>query len=225
MARQRSVSQAGPAAKVYDIVNAGPRHRFTVRGGSQVPAIVVHNCLQLANGACYTGSDAEIEGDMSHWVETHDEKLQALESIIEEAGGEPVLVAYHFKPDLERLKKRFPNGRHINTKKDEDAFKAGLIDLAFVHPQSIGHGVDGFQNVCHTIVFFALSYDLETHDQIVERIGPMRQVQAGFDREVMVYQILARGTIDEAVAARLIEKRHVQDATMDSLSHKPENLA
>jgi SNF2 family DNA or RNA helicase len=184
----------------------------------------VIKCLQLANGAVYTGSDEQIERDISHWVEAHDEKLQALESIVEEAQGEPVMVAYHFKPDLMRLKKRFPNGRHINTKKDEDDFKAGLIDVAFVHAQSIGHGVDGFQNVCHIIVFFAIWWDMETHDQLIERIGPMRQMQAGLDREVMVYLILARGTVDETVDERIVLKRATQDATMDTLSYKGEAL-
>lgn len=208
------------SARVYDIVNAGPRHRFVVRGSAG--SLLVHNCLQLANGAVYTGSEEQVERDISHWVPAHDEKLDALESIISENDGEVILVAYHFKPDLARLKKRFPQGRHIDTKKDEDAFKRGEIPLAFVHPQSIGHGVDGFQNVCHIIVFFAITFDLDPHDQVVERIGPMRQMQAGFDREVMVYLILARGTVDEIVDERLVKKRAVQDATMDSLAYKPE---
>ena len=215
--------QGACAAKVYDIVNAGPRQRFVVRGRDG-GLLIVHNCQQLANGAVYTGSDEQIERDVSHWVEAHEEKLDALESITEENDGEPILVAYHFKPDLARLKKRFPHGRHINTKADEDAFKRGEIELAFVHPQSIGHGVDGFQNVCHIIVFFALSYDLDPHDQIIERIGPMRQMQAGFDREVLVYQIIARDTIDEIVAERLVEKRGVLDATMDALALKPKDI-
>ncbi len=188
-------------------------------------AAKIIKCQQLANGAIYTGSDEQIERDVSHWVEAHEEKLDALESIIEENDGEPILVAYHFKPDLARLKKRFPDGRHISTKADEDAFKRGEIPLAFVHPQSIGHGVDGFQNVCHIIVFFALTFDLDPNDQIIERVGPMRQMQAGFDREVLVYQIIARDTIDETVAERLVEKRGVLDATMDALALKPENLA
>jgi len=183
--------------------------------------MVVHNCLQLCNGAIYTGSDEQIESDTAHWVEAHDEKLDALESIINETQGETLLVAYHFKPDLVRLQKRFPKGRAIKTKKDEDDFKAGEIELAFVHPASIGHGVDGFQHVCCTIVFFAQWWDLDPHDQLIERIGPMRQMQAGFDREVTVYQILARDTIDETVAERIIQKRGVQDATMDTLSYKP----
>lgn len=176
--------------------------------------------MQCASGAVYTGSDEEIEGGISHWVEAHEEKLLALEEIVEEMQGEPLLVAYHFKPDLARLKARFPKGRHITTKRDEDDFKAGLIDVAFVHAQSIGHGVDGFQNVCHAIAFFASDFNLETHDQLIERIGPMRQMQAGFDREVTVYLIMARGTIDETMFERRVDKRGVQDATMESLSYK-----
>jgi hypothetical protein len=202
------------------------RDMFTSIGGHDIEAFAasgkVIKTMQLANGAIYTGSDEEIERGVSHWVPAHDEKLDALESIIEESDGEPIMVAYHFKPDLARLKKRFPKGRWIDTKKDEDDFKAGKIMLAFVHPQSIGHGIDGFQNVCHIIVFFALTFDLDPNDQLIERIGPMRQMQGGFDREVMVYQIVARGTIDEDIADRLIEKRHVQDVTMDSLAYKQE---
>lgn len=181
----------------------------------------VIKCMQLAAGCCYTGSDAEIEGDISHWVPVHDEKLEELDSIITECQGEPVLVVYHFKPDLARLKKRFPQGRHINTKADEDAFKRGEIDIAFVHPASIGHGVDGFQKVCRTIIFFSINWDLDPHDQIIERIGPMRQMQAGLDREVMVYLILAKGTVDETVDARLVKKRGVQESTFDLLALKP----
>jgi SNF2 family DNA or RNA helicase len=75
--------------------------------------------------------------------------------------------------------------------------------------------------VCNTIVFFAIWWDLETHDQLIERIGPMRQMQAGLDREVMVYQILARGTIDDIVVDRLITKRATQDATFDTFAYKP----
>jgi SNF2 family DNA or RNA helicase len=181
----------------------------------------VIKCQAIASGTCYTGSDEEVEDGVSHWVEAHDEKLQALDSIIEEANGDPILVAYHFRSDLVRLKKRYPQGRHINTKADEDAFKTGTVPVAFVHAKSVGHGVDGFQDVCHIIAFLTVDWNLEEHDQLIERVGPMRQMQAGKDREVVVYQILARGTIDETVAERLVDKRRVQDATMDTLALKP----
>lgn len=201
------------------------RRMFTHIGGHDIEAFAssgkVIKCQQLANGAIYTGSDEQVEKDVSHWVPAHDEKLDALESILEENAGEPILVAYHFKPDLARLKARFPHGRHIDTKRDEEDFKAGRIELAFAHPQSLGHGVDGLQNVCHILVFFALTFDLDPHDQMVERVGPMRQMQAGFDREVLVYQIIARDTIDEVMAERLVVKRGVQDMTMDTLAYKP----
>ncbi len=202
------------------------RDLFTHIGGHDIEAFAasgkVIKCQQMASGSAYSGSDEQVEKGISHWVPLHDEKLDALESIIEENDGEVLLVAYHFKPDLVRLKKRFPTGRHITTKADEDAFKRGEIQLAFVHPQSIGHGVDGFQNVCHTVVFFAITFDLDQNDQLFERVGPMRQMQIGADREVMVYQILARNTIDEVMAERLVKKRGVLDATMDSLAYKPQ---
>jgi hypothetical protein len=202
------------------------RDMFTQLGGHDIEAFAsagkIIKCQQLANGGIYTGSDEQVERDVSHWVVAHDEKLDALESLIEENDGEVLLVAYHFKPDLVRLKKRFPQGRQIVSKADEDAFKRGEIQLAFVHPASIGHGVDGFQNVCHIVVFFAITFDLDMNDQLIERVGPMRQMQIGADCEVMVYQILARNTIDEVIAERLIKKRGVLDATMDSLAYKPE---
>lgn len=200
------------------------RDMFTQVGGYDIEAFAASGkmikCIQLAAGAMYSGSDEDVEKGVAHWVPIHDEKLDALESIIEENTGETILVAYHFKPDLVRLKKRFPTGRHINTKADEDAFKRGEIPLAFVHPQSIGHGVDGFQNVCHIIVFFCLTFDLDPHDQIIERVGPMRQMQSGMNKEVVIYQILARNTVDEVIAERLVKKRGVQDLTMDQLAVK-----
>ena len=78
--------------------------------------------------------------------------------------------------------------------------------IAFVHPQSISHGVDGFQNVCHIIVGSPCLRLGPARYQIIERIGPMRRMRAGFDREVLVYQIIARDTIDEIVAERLVEQ-------------------
>jgi hypothetical protein len=178
-------------------------------------------CLGLANGAVYTGSDEEVASDTSHWVEVHTEKLDALESIISEAdGGGPVLVAYHFKPDLARILKRFPQARHIKTASDEAAFKAGTIPIGVVHAQSIGHGVDGFQRVCNTLIFFAHWWAMEDRAQLIERIGPVRQIQSGntladgSNRPVLIYNIVAKDTIDEAVIARVDGKLSVQDALL-----------
>lgn len=168
-------------------------------------------CLQLANGAAYVD-------DEGAWREVHDVKLQALESVIEEAAGAPVLVAYHFKSDLARLQKAFPQGRHFDknpqTLKD---FCAGKIPVLFIHPASGGHGVDGMQDACNQIVFFGHWWNLEEYQQVIERIGPTRQMQSGLDRPVFVHHIVVRDTVDELVVARRETKREVQDLLMEAM--------
>lgn len=182
--------------------------------------------LSIANGAVYTGADDQVEKDISHWVEIHTEKLDAMESIISESGGGPVLVAYHFKPDLQRILKRFPKARHIKTVADEAAFKAGTVPIGVVHAQSIGHGVDGFQNVTSTLIFFAHWWAMEDREQLIERIGPVRQIQsghvtiAGRNRPVFIHNIVARDTIDEVVLERVASKRSIQDVLLDYMKRK-----
>ncbi len=179
-------------------------------------------CLQIASGAAYVkaADEASVSRDNAAWVEVHDAKIQALDSIITEAAGEPMLVAYHFRSDLARLKKAFPSAVHIKGKKEEDAFKRGEIAVALVHPDSIGHGVDGFQARCRIVVFFSHWWKMESREQLIERVGPMRQMQAGFDREVFVYNIVARGTVDEDVIERNIGKYSVEDALMLALRRR-----
>lgn len=173
--------------------------------------------LQLASGAVFlTPDDDDPNPDSSAWEEVHDEKLEALAEIIEETDV-PVLVAYHFKPDRARLLKRFKGARAIDTKKDEDDFKAGKISVALVHPDSIGHGVDGFQYVTNVMVFFGHWWRTESRAQLIERIGPTRQYQAGLDRPVFIYDIVATGTADEAVLAAHEGRASMQDALMESV--------
>lgn len=171
-------------------------------------------CLQLASGAVYVGDDNK------QWAEVHDGKLQALESIIEEAAGMPVLVAYHFKSDLARLRKAFPKGRHL----DQDPqtirdWNAGKIPVLFAHPASAGHGLN-LQDGGNILVFFSHWWDLEQYQQIVERIGPTRQKQAGHDRPVFIYHIVAEDTVDEIVMARRDSKREVQDLLLEAMKRR-----
>lgn len=171
-------------------------------------------CLQLANGAAYVGEDA------TQWAEVHDVKLQALDEIIEEAAGMPVLVAYHFKSDLARLLKAFPKGRQLD--KDPQTLRdwnAGKIPVLFAHPASAGHGLN-LQDGGNILVFFSVNWNLEEHKQIIERIGPTRQMQAGHDRPVFIHYILARDTIDEIVLARIETKREVQDLLLEALKRR-----
>lgn len=183
-------------------------------------------CLGIANGAAYTGSGEAVENDTAHWVEVHTEKLDALDSIISESGGTPVLVAYHFKPDRDRILKRFKQAVHIKSQAEEAAFKRGEIEIGLVHAQSIGHGVDGFQNATNVLVFFAHWWAMEDRAQLIERIGPVRQIQsghttiAGRNRPVMLYNIVARGTVDEVVLERLDTKVSVQQALTNYMKRK-----
>ena len=170
-------------------------------------------CLQIANGAAYTD-------EAGTWAEVHDVKLQALESVIEEAAGMPVLVAYHFKSDLARLQRAFPKGRHLD--KDPQTLRdwnAGKIPVLFAHPASAGHGLN-LQDGGNILAFFGHWWDLEQYQQIIERIGPTRQAQAGHDRPVFIHHIVAADTVDEIVMARRESKREVQDLLLEAMKRR-----
>jgi SNF2 family DNA or RNA helicase len=168
-------------------------------------------CLQLANGAAYVGEDNK------QWKEIHDQKLKALEDVIEEAAGMPVLVAYHFKSDLARLTKHFKKGRVLDSDpKTIKEWNAGKIPILFAHPQSAGHGLN-LQDGGNIIAFFSINWNLEHHEQIIERIGTVRQKQAGYDRPVFIYYIMARNTVEDLVHARLKSKAAVQQLLMQAM--------
>jgi SNF2 family DNA or RNA helicase len=167
-------------------------------------------CLQLAAGAAYTD-------DEGNWAPVHSAKLEALESVIEEAAGMPVLVAYHFKSDLARIKKAFPKAVQLDSKPETiERWNKGQIPILLAHPQSAGHGLS-LQHGGNILCFFSSSWSLEADAQIIERLGPTRQAQSGYNRPVFVHRIVASKTLDEVVIARLKSKASVQDALMAAL--------
>jgi hypothetical protein len=176
-------------------------------------------CLQLANGAFYGDEDRYGKGA---WFTLHDEKLEALDSIVAEAAGMPVLVAYQFVSDRERIMREFPKAVDLATVEGMAAFKAGKSPIGVGHPASMGHGVDGLQDVTNIVVFFGHWWDMEQRQQMVERVGPVRQMQSGHDRPVFIYDIVARATVDELVLARHETKRSVQDLLLEAMkARKP----
>ncbi len=191
------------------------RDLFTQIDGADIEAFAAAGkslkCLQMANGFAYV--------DGVQWVPSHEAKLDALASIVEEL-GEPLLVAYHFKPDREMLLRRFPDALDLANDAHLKAAKRGEGRMWLAHPASLGHGVDGLQEHCAAACFYAHWWDLELHDQIIERIGPMRQLQAGKDRPVMLYYLAARGTIDRVVIERRSGKTTVQDALLNYMRGK-----
>ena len=173
-------------------------------------------CLQIASGAVYL-EDGET------WEALHDAKIQALESIVEEAAGAPVLVAYHWRHDLDRLRKAFPQGRALDADpKTLRDWNAGKIPILFAHPASAGHGLN-MQDGGNILVFFSLWWDLEQHQQIIERIGPTRQAQAGHDRPVFIYYIVADHTVDQLALERLKTKASVQEILLKAMKRGAAN--
>lgn len=170
-------------------------------------------CLQLANGAAYTD-------DKGNWEEVHTAKLEALDSILEEAAGMPVLVAYHFKSDLARLQARYPQARTMDSNPATlKAWNAGEIPILLLHPESAGHGLN-MQDGGNILVFYGHWWALEPYLQVIERIGPVRQAQAGYKRPVFIHHVIAKGTVDELVIRARDEKRTVQDVLMEALNEK-----
>lgn len=161
--------------------------------------------LQLAVGAIY---DAE-----KHIHHIHDAKLDALEDVIEECGGEPILVGFYFRFDVERITKRFPEAREIRTEQDVADWNAGRIPIGLAHPASLGHG-QNLQDGGRIVVFYSHTWDLELRLQFIERVGPTRQAQAGYDRVVLIYDLMTRGTIEREVLMRHEKKLSIQEALM-----------
>ena len=158
---------------------------------------------QLANGAIY-----DDEGNI---VEFHDRNLDALEDIIESANGKPLLVAYWFKHDLQRIKKRF-DVREIKTSKDIIDWNNGDIPVAVIHPASAGHGLN-LQAGGSTLIWFGLTWSLELYQQTNARLW--RQGQSS--GTVVIEHIITKGTIDERILKALSLKEVSQNALIDAV--------
>lgn len=174
--------------------------------------------LQMANGAVYLGSPDD--PGPRKWTEVHTVKLDALDEVIEEAAGMPVLLGYNYKHDAARILKRFPKAVHFTNKPGiEERFRNGEIPILVSHPGSMGHGLN-LQKGTNILTRFSTDWNGEQFDQMLERIGPVRQAQIGLNRNVFEYRIIARNTIDEDVYESHATKRSVQDVLIDGLSRR-----
>ena len=158
---------------------------------------------QLANGAIYD--------DDGNIIEFHDRKLDALEDLIEAANGKPLLVAYWFKHDLQRIKKRF-NVREIKSSKDSSDWNNGDIPVAVIHPASAGHGLN-LQAGGSTLIWFGLTWSLELYQQTNARLWRQGQTSG----TVVIEHIITKGTIDERILKALSLKEVTQNALIDAV--------
>src|SRR5690606_3370382 len=192
-------------------------------------ATVTVKCLQMASGAVYTGGPGEelgrtpqqhaavqtyrASGKKGQYVEFDEAKLVALDSLLNDMAGNPLLVVYHWRFDKERIMRRFPFARESKSSQGIDESNAGRIKLGLAYPGSVGHGIDLAKGGNH-LCFYSHWWNLEHHDQIIERLGPTRQAQHGLNRPVFLHYIVAEDTLDEDVLARLEGKRTMQEALL-----------
>lgn len=171
-------------------------------------AVLGNKLIQVASGAVF-----DEEG---RYHVLHDAKLDALEELIEELDGEPLVVVYWFKPTLDRLKARF--GAKLATTKTKgflDRFARGELPLLAIQPGSAGHGLDGLQQGGHHVAVVDVFHDWELYQQVVSRLD-----RSGQKFQVTVHQILAAGTKDLQVARVLADRGADQARVMEALRFK-----
>ncbi len=171
-------------------------------------ASLTNKCLQFSNGAMYP-----VAG-MPLWEPIHDLKLEALEEILDEAQGSPVLCSYAYRSDAARIMEKFKALRPINlTECKSEAslmnamhrWKHGDCQLMIGHPASMGHGIDGLQDSGHILVWYGLNWSLDLYEQFNARVR--RQGQGA---PVICHRILMLDTLDQAQALALDEKATTQ---------------
>jgi hypothetical protein len=193
----------GEAAKLYDTFE---RDLFLNIDGEEITAansgVLAGKLLQVCGGAVYTGTGRD-------WVELHDQKFKALDSILLKHKYEPVLVGYNFEHELTRLKARYPFGVNLADRRDAvHAWNAGEIPLLFTHPKSAGHGLNLQRGPGRVLVWFGLSWRLDHNKQLNKRLW-----RPGQAREVFIYYLIAKGRAD----VRLMQGVAKYDWTQDQL--------
>lgn len=218
-----------PAArKAYDDMEANLITQLDEKVVSAANAASASTKLrQLVNGGIYLDDDLratfakQIKAKGARdWVSIHDEKTDLLEGLIEELQGTPLLVAYDFRHDLERLQARF--GKNIpyigggTTPKRatelEAAWNRGELPVLYGHPQSMGHGLN-LQGAGNHVCWYGMTWNRELYDQLNGRV----RRQGSVHQTVFVHHLMARDTIDETMFWALRAKGKVQTALLDAL--------
>ena len=198
-----TVSMDAAEKKIYDRFR---EDMVTSIEGKEIDAVnaasLSGKLLQMANGAVYD------DERVIHAI--HDRKLDALEDLIEGANGKPVLIAYWFRHDAERIKARFPV-REIRSSGDIDDWNEGKIPAALIHPASAGHGLN-LQSGGSTLIWFGLTWSLELYQQTNARLHRQGQRDT-----VVIHHILCEGTIDMNVMAALRKKEKTQEGLIDAV--------
>ncbi|WJM62137.1 DEAD/DEAH box helicase [Bacillus amyloliquefaciens] len=173
-------------------------------------AVLSNKLLQLANGAVYD-ENGEIQ-------KLHDEKLNALEDIVDAANGKPILVFYSYKHDLERIQQKFKKAKTLDSSREIADWNNGKIEMLLAHPASTGHGLN-LQDGGHIIVWFGMTWSLELYQQANARLD-----RQGQKHSVIVNHLVTEGTVDEDVMRALEGKAVGQNALMEAVKARLEKL-
>jgi SNF2 family DNA or RNA helicase len=166
-------------------------------------AVLTNKLLQMTSGAVYDENRAV--------AELHSAKLDALEDLIEAANGKPVLIYYTYRHDKERIQKRFKEAQEIKTPEDFKVWNRGEIPVAIAHPASMGHGLN-LQHGGSTVIWFSLPWSLELYQQANARLWRQGQKDT-----VVIFRLIAEGTIDRDVIRALAKKDLTQENLMQAV--------
>lgn len=172
-------------------------------------AAICNKLQQISNGSVYT-ENKEV-------LDIHNHKLDALEDLIESANGQPVIVFYAFQHDRDKIQSRFDT-YEIQSNDDVRKWNEGQIPILLAHPASIGHGLN-LQYGGRIIIWYGLTWSLELYQQANDRL-----YRQGQDKTVLVYHIIGKGTIDERIIKALKNKENIQDALIEYMKNKIENV-
>lgn len=187
-------------------------------------ASAMTKCAQIANGGLYKQKDPIVSAKRMRgadsWELIHNSKDEIVADLVEEISGQPVLIAYEFQHDLERLLKVFGKdtpyiGGGVSPKRSkqiEDAWNRGEIPVLLGHPASMGHGLN-LQNAGNHVIWYGITYDYELYDQFIRRV--LRQ--GSKHKRVFVHHIIARDTVDELKLYALLRKKKGQNNLLDAI--------
>lgn len=181
---------------------------------------------QIANGALYVDDDvaSKVKGKKRTVMEIHDEKLKAVQDLLDELNGQPLLLGYEFNHDLERLLNHFGRdtpyiGAGVTGKQAkviEDAWNNGEIPLLLGHPGSMGHGLNFQKSSAAHVGWYAQFWDLEMYDQFIKRV----RRQGNKAKRVFVHHFMAKDTVDETIYFAQRGKERTQGALLEALMGK-----
>jgi SNF2 family DNA or RNA helicase len=179
-------------------------------------AAVVNKLQQMTSGFAYdtikTASDRPGRYEVkqtAHWYDTS--KFDTLEDLLNENQRDNTIIVYNFKEELAELLRRYPQAQTLDDADAIERWNAGQIELLLVHPKSAGHGLNLQHGGCK-MVFLSLPWSLELYEQTIGRLH-----RGGQTRDVWVYLLMAKDTVDQRIKAALADKRAVSDIALEEL--------